>query len=322
MLGRMLGMNAAVHTFPELHFFERYYGKPLNAAKALEAASRMLRIEAEGFFSNTPLECYHAQAKQLLDDKSFHQPVDIYRRFIEHVLTERNKSVACEQTPQNVFYIREILQAFPNARFINLVRDPRDVMLSQKNKWKRLRLGAQFSNRFESLRSRVNYQPITIANLWNAAVSAGVAFERHSNVISVRFEDLLAKPEETLRLICEHAGIEFASEMLNVPQVGSSSGEDRPENKGLNTERAQSWKRGGLTKSELYLCQRITAENMRRFGYEQVDATPPLLPVLGHYVSLPFKLSLALAFNFHRVGNIFDAVKRRLLAPRANTRLV
>ena len=321
MLGRMLGLNKSVHTFPELHFFERYYGNPLNDARALEATSRMLRIEAEGFFGNSPIAKYHGEANQLLNNDRLHQPVDIYSRFITHALAKRNKQIACEQTPQNVFYTGEILQAFPDAKFINLVRDPRDVLLSQKNKWRRLKLGAQFSNRFESLRSRVNYQPITISTLWNAAVQAGLAFEANPNVITVRFEDLLANPEGTLRRICKHAGIEFSVEMLDVPQVGSSSGEDKPDRKGLNTDRAQSWKRGGLTKAELHLCQRVTSENMKRFGYEKVDVDASPWAVLGHYVSLPFKLLLALAFNIHRVGNIFDAVKRRLRSPRVHTNL-
>ena len=35
------------------------------------------------------------------------------------------------------YHLEEILQFFPNAKVINLVRDQRDVLLSQKNKWKR-----------------------------------------------------------------------------------------------------------------------------------------------------------------------------------------
>lgn len=315
MLGRMLALNSKVYTFPELHFFELYFGKELSSTKALEAASRLLRIDAEGFFGNTPLEKYYDEASQILSEDS-HQPVFIYKQFISHVLQKRKKKIACEQTPQNVFYIREILNAFPDAKFVDLVRDPRDVMLSQKNKWKRMQLGAQFSNRFESLRSRINYQPITISKLWNAAVQAGDAFENHPNVLTAKFEDLISQPEETLKQICKHAGIEFSQEMLLVPQVGSSMGEDKVQQKGLNAERAQSWKRGGLTNAELSLCQRICGKKMKRYGYDLVDVKSQPLNVMTHYATLPFKLSLALAFNFHRVGNIFDAVKRRMQTSR------
>lgn len=317
MLGRMLALNPNVYTCPELHFFELYFGKELNSTKALEAVSRMLRIDAEGFFGNSPLEKYYSEASQILSEDS-HQAVSIYSRFITHVLQKRNKPIACEQTPQNVFYIGEIFKAFPDAKFINLMRDPRDVLLSQKNKWKRLQLGAQFSNRFESLRSRVNYQPITISKLWNAAVQAADAFENHPNVLTVKFEDLISNSSSALQRICKHVELEYSRDMLSVPQVGSSMGEDKPQQKGLNNERAQSWKRGGLTNAELLLCQRICAGKMKRYGYELVDVNASPLNVMSHYAMFPVKLSLALAFNFHRVGNIFDAVKRRMQTSHGN----
>ena len=66
------------------------------------------------------------------------------------VETTKNKaSVAVCQTPTNVYHLDKILNSFDQVKIINMVRDPRDVLLSQKNKWKRKYLGASeipFSN--------------------------------------------------------------------------------------------------------------------------------------------------------------------------------
>ena len=46
-----------------------------------------------------------------------------------------------------------------------MIRDPRDVMLSQKNKWKRRFLGAKQIPLREVVRSYVNYNPILISDV-------------------------------------------------------------------------------------------------------------------------------------------------------------
>ena len=84
----------------------------------------------------------------------------------------RGGEVACDQTPRNVFYIRDILDAFPEARIINMVRDPRAVLLSQKNKWRRRSLGESALPRSEVVRSWSNYHPIVTARIWRGAVDA------------------------------------------------------------------------------------------------------------------------------------------------------
>ncbi|NIP95612.1 MAG: sulfotransferase, partial [Akkermansiaceae bacterium] len=44
---------------------------------------------------------------------------------------EEGKRIPCTQTPRNVYYLREILGAYPDARVIWMVRDPRAVLCSQ-----------------------------------------------------------------------------------------------------------------------------------------------------------------------------------------------
>ncbi|MEZ5023384.1 MAG: sulfotransferase [Chitinophagales bacterium] len=57
---------------------------------------------------------------------------DVYTQMIFRETALQNKQFPCEKTPQNVFYLKEILDIYPNGRVINMIRDPRAVMLSQK----------------------------------------------------------------------------------------------------------------------------------------------------------------------------------------------
>ena len=67
-------------------------------------------------------------------------PYEILRAFLHHETKKAGCSIPVRNT-QDVFYIKEILELFPEARIINMVRDPRGVMLSQKRKWQRRSLG-------------------------------------------------------------------------------------------------------------------------------------------------------------------------------------
>ena len=79
----------------------------------------------------------------------------------------------------------------------------RDVLLSQKRKWKRRFLGGTDLPIKESFRDWINYHPITISRIWHTAVSAADRFSNNDNVLLVYFEQLLANPETTVEKICK-----------------------------------------------------------------------------------------------------------------------
>ena len=56
----------------------------------------------------------------------------------------------------------------------------------------------------EAFRLRINYHPITLSKLWNAALNAANTFNKDARLISVRFEDLVKEPKTTLQTICKH----------------------------------------------------------------------------------------------------------------------
>jgi hypothetical protein len=320
MLGRVLGNHSRVHTFGELHFFEHQVDAATVCArsfwrleKRFTLIEKLMTSSRDGFFAKLVPGKYRNEAERVLADVEGEDPVSAYKSFLHYESRRNGKSIPCEQTPRYLFFVKEILDAFPEARVINMVRDPRDVLLSQKNKWRRRFLGAKNIPLSEALRAWVNYHPYTISRLWVAAVHTAKRFEGNPRFVSIRFEDLLQQPETSAQSLCSFIGITFEPDMLKVPQVGSSTGMDKPEQKGIDGSRSGGWRKGGLTDVELAICQHVAAKELSSLGYV---AEPMVINEWRRWMSMSdfaFKILLALLLNLRRTKNLRETLRRRLV---------
>ena len=104
----------------------------------------------------------------------------------------------CEKTPRNVLHFEVILQRFGEAvRIINVVRDGRDVVTS----------------RHPTDPSRYWVDPST----WVRDVKAGMRVEKHPQVLTIRFEDLVLDYESTVRKICAFIDEDFLDTFRDYP---------------------------------------------------------------------------------------------------------
>lgn len=319
MLGRVLGNHSRIHTFSELHFFENELDAQAvvqrpewSVQRRLALLERLLTSAREGFFSPVVAGRFRQDAERILATARGNDAVSAYEALLRTETVRFGKQIPCEQTPRYLFFTGEILAAFPGARIINIVRDPRDVLLSQKNKWRRRSLGAKNIPRREALRAWVNYHPYTIARLWVAAVRTAGHFAGEPRFTSVRFEDLLRSPEDSVRALCRFLDLPYEPAMLQVPQIGSSTGADRPDQHGLDSRRIGAWRRGGLSPVELQTCQRVAAAAMREWGYEPQRIAVPAWRMAASRGLWGGKMILALLMNLHRTRNLRETVRRRL----------
>lgn len=128
---------------------------------------------------------------------AFH-PIGGVRCFFQCYARRFGKKRWGEKTPDNLHHLIEIHRAFPEVRFLHVVRDPRDVVLSWRATWfapsKDLAvLAAEWERR------------ITIARLQMAQVP---------HALEIRYEDLVEQPEATLRRVCAFLELEFHPLML------------------------------------------------------------------------------------------------------------
>lgn len=103
-----------------------------------------------------------------------------------------------DKTPLNTFYLDDIIQVFPDARFICMIRDGVDVVASL-------------------LETGLYSQLEDAAHRWLAALSATRTFSaKHPGYcLEVKYESLVQEPVNIVNQICEFIGITFQEEMVN-----------------------------------------------------------------------------------------------------------
>jgi hypothetical protein len=212
----------------------------------------------------------------------------------------------------NLFYLDEIMKVFPDAKVIYMVRDPRDVLLSQKKRWRRSLLGSSKSRTSDMIRDWSNYHPLTISRLWRASEMAAQRFSGHPRVLRVRFEDLLCDPKTKVKEICRFLSLQYDERMLDIPRVGSSLRKDNALVLGLDPSRIGNWSKNGLSNTEVYLCERMLRREMKGVGYALSGYRPNFIKLLYYCFSLPIQIVVALLLNIKRMTNIKQAIARRL----------
>lgn len=308
MMSRILGNHKDIFSFQELHFFDEQLAGgnaelKLNHWDAIKKYAKLCSIQRNGYFGDHDPKPFIKEAENVLGNVSQHKALSVYRSFLINETSLHRKSIPCEQTPQNIFALEDILKLIPECKIIIMVRDPREVLLSQKNKWKRRKLSGGKIPFMESIRSKINYHPVTISKLWNAAVKQGQKFRYDKRVVELHYEKLLHDPEKSMRELCHHLEIEFSTGMLQIPVVGSSNKKDSEHQTGIDSNKTGQWNKGGLNDTEIAICEKINGNLMESSGYKLSSVKPNPVLLSWYYISIPFQLSLALLFNLRRFKN-------------------
>ncbi len=135
------------------------------------------------------------------NDEAFAAAAAAYLEAIQPI--RKQAVVFTDKQPDNILLLPAVLRLFPAAKIIITERDPRDCGLSLFQ----TPLGPKmaYALRLETIGRHLS----TLRNLsdyWQTEESARVR--------SLVYEDLVGRPEETLRPLCEWAGLPFRSEML------------------------------------------------------------------------------------------------------------
>ncbi|SFQ51461.1 sulfotransferase family protein [Parafilimonas terrae] len=321
MLSQILGNHSEIFSFNELHFFEQITlpedcAKELQKQDAIEKYSKLINIQANGLFKFIESKnIIYKEADLIYSQNSKLNSNDLFDEFLNFEVKKNKKKYACEQTPTNIFYIENILKAYPDALFIHMVRDPRGVLLSQKNRWRRRFKGENDIPIKQSLRNFFNYHPYINGLLWTASVKKGLKYINDPRFFLLQFENLLSEPETYLRKVCEFIGITYESKMLEIPLVGSSNNKNKNETNtkktGIRPFVKDQWKAGGISKGEIFINQLITKDIMKKLDYPYVKTGYPL-SAIPLFCILPFKIGISVLFNLGRVKSIRRVILNRL----------
>jgi hypothetical protein len=253
----ILSANSRAYSLPETHFFSMVLpalNSEFDAALSTEQLSRAEAILATEADITAPRLGAGTTPRELLV-----AILDAYRPSPE-------KSRVIEKTPLHVEHLPVISNAFPDALFIHVVRNPVDAVSS----WLRVP--------FASTRS-----VISCAQSWSAAVAKGAATTER--IITVLYERLVQEPEAHVRTLCEFAELAFEPRMLEefgreaARNVGKSESWKAEVASGQIMNRDQIW-RERLTPGQAWLVERATESSRRRYGYaDRANATAASIAV-------------------------------------------
>lgn len=136
-----------------------------------------------------------------------------FRSFILDFLEDAAQGSECEwvseKTPDNVLWFRELMDLFPHARFLEVVRDPRAIVASLLRVGARARSGGRHvPKRTRDLAHAIKYTKRSLKR----GRSAGLAAP--GRMLTITFEDLVRAPETETRQICRFLELEWSDRML------------------------------------------------------------------------------------------------------------
>lgn len=168
-----------------------------------------------------------------------------------------------DKNPTYSLFVSELLAVFPEAKFIHLVRDYRDNVLSNINV--------------------IKTESIPIAAHGWVAYNQEIEKVKKNNptiFLTIKYEDLVAFPEENAKKNCHFLGLSYNPEMLEFnkiieKKIESESFDSTKEmadfhpnlTKPINTNHIKKWETA-FTKKEVELIEFIAGDYGKKYGYE------------------------------------------------------
>ncbi|MCQ9206659.1 MAG: sulfotransferase [Omnitrophica bacterium] len=176
--------------------------------------------------------------------KSSTQPSEKIKKIIAICRKETNKQYIGIQMHRNYKLVN---MAFPRAKYIHLVRDPRPVCKSMiKFRW----CGNYYYAAKKWLTSISE-----VKNLQEAILN--------ENFLEIKYEKLVSKTKDVLNKICKFIGIAYTDEMFDYTKYTTYS---YPSAENVNN------RNHSISKKDIYLVESITGETMQSYGYTLVHS--------------------------------------------------
>jgi hypothetical protein len=238
-------------------------------------------------------------------------PDAYFEAYCRLVASDEGSGLWGEKTPRHVFRIDDILETFPTARIVALVRDPRAVIASYRD-WRNQggfdldadpELEAAVAQ--DNLRAHRSYNLVVHSMLWRSTANAVLAASaRHgrSRIHAQRYEDLVREPETSARELFEWLGLDFMPELLDVPVHNSSfSAFDR--RGGVSSVGLERW-REKLADDEVAVVQSVCRSSLRACGYQPTATHGSRLALTRAYLGVLPGVVRAVASNRERIAGL------------------
>lgn len=248
LLQSMLGNTNEIFSLPETHFFSKTIPKQ-DILRVFHKISIEDKMYVESFVGNQNKSNLFTEYQK--SPRNTNHWVRYLIDTIDNLSYSEGKEIWIEKTPLHIYYIDLISKNTENTFFIHTVREPianiaalYDVSKKYPDKFRQPSLEASFKRYIKELsitEKQINKQ----------------------NNIHIYYEDLIHKPENTLRKLCDFTGVTFKESMLNHTELTAritTNDEKWKINNKKNDLKSVDKTRERLTKEELHWLKRKIAK--------------------------------------------------------------
>jgi hypothetical protein len=267
----MLGTHEDVVCLPESPFMGPLARGFHDSADIIASTHRAIQSEFKFKFwqlsASDREACLHAGARD------YRSLIEAYVEAFAKRHQRQNARYWVDHTPHNLAYCRRLADAFPDARFLHIVRDGRAVAAS----WIPLTWGPN--------------TVVGAARQWMIHMAHGLAAEQSlpsAQVRRIRYESLVSEPDALMRELCAWLDLPFRAAMtegkgFQVPAytrnqhtlIGSP----------VDPERIARW-RSKLRPREIEIFEHLTGDLLPNLGYELVSAGIEMEPSVREKLQL------------------------------------
>lgn len=292
LLKSLLGAHEDIHFVPETFFYTSVV-KPGPARNRLEYVCSRWWIRSAGVRSSDVAAIIE---KRGLDPDSWD---DIFFSLLISQQSNHKSKFVGEKTPSHYSVIPHLLEAFPGALVIQMMRDPRAVLFS----YRKASVGTKFIS--------------PIVQQWRESEHMSEKMKNNRKYMKLHYEDLVLNPRGSLVLVCEFLSIPFSEGMLSfyrrkskgfAPEQAHHENTMRP----IFSNSLESWK-GGLGKLSVGVVEASLKVEMTRQGY--------LVQSQFSERSSNFYLAFSAAGEFFHM-HFVRRISQRLKMLRANIRFL
>ena len=221
------------------------------------------------------------------------------------VLEKHGKRLFLDKTPRYTMIVDELYELFPKAKYILLIRNPLAILKSElhtyvKDDWPML---AYFTPDLVDAPGRLIAARDTLGD-------AG---------LEVRYEELVTKPEDTVRSLCTFLDIEFSETMLDYSNTPAPKGRMNDpvgihQHSGVSQDSLDKWKALGNNDQTRHFAfaylDALGASTIGELGYDaaemrrQLEATTVETPVRHVY---PWSLAIRRGDRLGNRGHVQSA---------------
>lgn len=287
---------------PETHFFHYYEGLKADFSGENDKRGHTKKLLRHWYSNKTrirDMELDSDEIEKLAENLELYDPLRLYSLHLTAYRKKRGKQIIGEKTPRHILHIPEILEVYPEAKFITLFRDPRAAANSE--------IKAQFGSP----------SVIVTTKRWKKYVEMHQRLERELSTdqyMMLRYTDLINDVEGMLQKVCEFIGVDFEKDMLNFykrDETGYAIGEKSWKKgtlKPIQTDKNEEWK-SQLKSWQKALIDNVSGTELEVMGYEKTKEQISLYQKL-YYQLVDLSRSFLADINNSRDEGYVDLVPK------------